>query len=127
VELPLIYQNISIGKRYDMAMEALERVSMEDRADHRPNEMSGGQQQRVAIARAIATKAPIIMADEPTGALDSRTGAHVLEILHRLHEEGTTIILITHDANIASTAERIVRISDGKIIMDCPREEAGAL
>lgn len=127
VELPLIYQNIPIGKRYDMAMDALERVSMEERADHRPNEMSGGQQQRVAIARAIATKAPIIMADEPTGALDSRTGAHVLEILHRLHSEGTTIILITHDGNIASTAERIIRISDGKIIMDCPREEAGAL
>ncbi|MBR6653779.1 MAG: ABC transporter ATP-binding protein [Oscillospiraceae bacterium] len=127
VELPLIYQNIPVGKRYDMAMDALERVSMEDRADHRPNEMSGGQQQRVAIARAIATKAPIIMADEPTGALDSRTGAHVLEILHRLHSEGTTIILITHDGNIASTAERIIRISDGKIIMDCPREEAGAL
>ena len=127
VELPLIYQNISIGKRYDMAMDALERVSMEERADHRPHEMSGGQQQRVAIARAIATKAPIIMADEPTGALDSRTGAHVLEILHRLHSEGTTIILITHDGNIAATAERIIRISDGKIIMDCPREEAGAL
>ena len=127
VELPLIFQNIPIGKRYDMAMDALERVSMEERADHRPNEMSGGQQQRVAIARAIATKAPIIMADEPTGALDSRTGAHVLEILHRLHSEGTTIILITHDGNIASTAERIIRISDGKIIMDCPREEAGVL
>ena len=127
VELPLIYQNISVGKRYDMAMDALERVAMEERADHRPNEMSGGQQQRVAIARAIATKAPIIMADEPTGALDSRTGAHVLEILHRLHSEGTTIILITHDGNIASTAERIIRISDGKIVMDCPREEAGAL
>jgi len=127
VELPLIYQNIPVGKRYDMAMDALERVSMEDRADHRPHEMSGGQQQRVAIARAIATKAPIIMADEPTGALDSRTGAHVLEILHRLHSEGTTVILITHDGNIASTAERIIRISDGKIIMDCPREEAGTL
>ena len=127
VELPLIYQNIAVGKRYDMAMDALERVSMEERADHRPHEMSGGQQQRVAIARAIATKAPIIMADEPTGALDSRTGAHVLEILHRLHSEGTTVILITHDGNIASTAERIIRISDGKIIMDCPREEAGAL
>ena len=127
VELPLIYQGISGSKRYDMAMEALERVAMGDRADHRPAEMSGGQQQRVAIARAIATKAPIIMADEPTGALDSRTGAHVLEILHGLHEEGTTIILITHDSKIASTAERIVKISDGKIIMECPREEAGAL
>ena len=127
VELPLIYQGITGSKRHDMAMEALDRVAMGDRADHRPAEMSGGQQQRVAIARAIATKAPIIMADEPTGALDSRTGAHVLEILHGLHAEGTTIILITHDSKIASTAERIIKISDGKIIMDCPREEAGAL
>ncbi len=127
VELPLIYQGAPITKRRQMAMDALARVGMDDRAFHRPSEMSGGQQQRVAIARAIATKAPIIMADEPTGALDSRTGAHVLEILHGLHSEGTTVILITHDGKIASTAERIIRISDGKIIMDCPREEAGVL
>ena len=127
VELPLIYQGAPASKRYDMAMDALEKVGMDDRADHRPAEMSGGQQQRVAIARAIATGAPIIMADEPTGALDSKTGAHVLEILHGLHEEGTTVILITHDGSIASTAERIIRISDGRIIMDCPREEAGVL
>jgi putative ABC transport system ATP-binding protein len=86
--------------------------------------MSGGQQQRVAIARAIVTRAPIILADEPTGALDSKTGETVLEILHGLHREGTTIILITHDSRIASTAERIIRISDGVIVQDCPREEA---
>ncbi len=126
VELPLIYQGISVWKREDMVMEALEKVNMADRAHHKPSEMSGGQQQRVAIARAIATRPPIIMADEPTGALDSKTGRHVLEILHTLHEtEGSTIILITHDNGIASTAHRIVRISDGRIVADGTREEVG--
>ena len=126
VELPLIYQGIGISKREDLVMEALEKVHMADRADHKPSEMSGGQQQRVAIARAIATRPPIIMADEPTGALDSKTGRHVLEILHNLHEtEGSTIILITHDNGIASTAHRIVRISDGHIVADGTREEVG--
>ena len=89
------------------------------------SQLSGGQQQRVAIARAIATHPSIIMADEPTGALDSKTGRHVLEILHGLHEDGTTIILITHDNGIAATAERIVRLSDGKIVSDGTREEVG--
>ena len=126
VELPLIDQGISVWKREDMVMEALEKVNMADRAHHKPSEMSGGQQQRVAIARAIATRPPIIMADEPTGALDSKTGRHVLEILHTLHEtEGSTIILITHDNGIASTAHRIVRISDGRIVADGTREEVG--
>ena len=125
VELPLIYQGISIFKREDLVEEALERVGLADRAKHKPTEMSGGQQQRVAIARAIATHPPIIMADEPTGALDSRTGKHVLEILHRLHSEGSTIILITHDNGIAATAERVIRISDGEIIYDGNREGAG--
>ena len=125
VELPLIYQGLGMDQRYDRAMEALARVGMEDRADHRPAEMSGGQQQRVAIARAIATHPPIIMADEPTGALDSKTGRHVLEILHTLHEEGSTVILITHDNGIAATAERIVRLSDGHIVSDGTREEVG--
>ena len=125
VELPLIYQGMGMDQRYDRAMEALARVGMEDRADHRPAEMSGGQQQRVAIARAIATHPPIIMADEPTGALDSRTGRHVLEILHELNDEGVTIILITHDNGIAATAKRIVRISDGRIVADGTREEVG--
>ena len=124
VELPLIYQGVGMGQRAQRAMESLERVGMADRADHKPSEMSGGQQQRVAIARAIATQPPIIMADEPTGALDSRTGKHVLEILHGLHEEGSTIILITHDNGIASTAQRVVRISDGHIIYDGDREGA---
>ncbi|MEA4953967.1 MAG: ABC transporter ATP-binding protein [Pseudoflavonifractor sp.] len=125
VELPLIYQGLAVDQREIQVEEALNKVGMFDRADHRPAEMSGGQQQRVAIARAIATHPPIIMADEPTGALDSKTGRHVLEILHSLHEEGSTILLITHDNGIAATAERIVRISDGKIILDGTREEAG--
>jgi len=124
VELPLIYQGVHGERRRSAAMEALGRVGLTDRANRKPSEMSGGQQQRVAVARAIATKAPIIMADEPTGALDSRTGQHVLEILHSLNDEGTTIILITHDSKIAAQARRIVRISDGRIIQDCPREEA---
>ncbi|NLL46599.1 MAG: ABC transporter ATP-binding protein [Clostridiales bacterium] len=124
VELPLIYQVIRGDKREEMTFEALEKVGIEDRAYHKPSEMSGGQQQRVAIARAISTRAPIIMADEPTGALDSKTGENVLEILHGLHKEGTTVILITHDTRIAATAERIIMISDGVIVQDCSREEA---
>ena len=105
VTLPLIYQGISVWEREDMARE-----------------MSGGQQQRVAIARAIATHPPIIMADEPTGALDSKTGQHVLEILRTLCLGGTTILLITHDEGIAATARRVVRLSDGKIISDSRQE-----
>ena len=124
VELPLIYQGMPIDQRDVRVEEALNKVGMFDRAGHRPAEMSGGQQQRVAIARAIGTHPPIIMADEPTGALDSKTGRHVLEILHNLHEEGSTIILITHDNGIAATAERVVRISDGHIIYDGDREGA---
>ena len=122
VTLPLIYRGVSVFDREDMAMEALAKVGMDDRAHHRPSEMSGGQQQRVAIARAIATAPPIIMADEPTGALDSKTGKHVLEILRDLYRGGTTILLITHDDGIAATAKRVVRLSDGKIISDNPQE-----
>ena len=122
VELPLIYQGVSPGKRRQMALEALERVGLGGRAKHHPSEMSGGQQQRVAIARAIATKPPIIMADEPTGALDSRTGLEVLGFLQRLNREGSTVLLITHDNGIAATARRIVRLTDGKIIEDHPQE-----
>ena len=122
VILPLIYRGTPISQRADIAMEALARVGMDDRAHHKPSQMSGGQQQRVAIARAIATHPPIIMADEPTGALDSKTGHHVLEILRDLYREGTTILLITHDDGIAATARRVVRLSDGKIIEDHPQE-----
>ena len=122
VTLPLIYRGVSIFDREDLAMEALAKVGMDSRAHHRPSEMSGGQQQRVAIARAIATKPPIIMADEPTGALDSKTGRHVLEILRDLYRGGTTVILITHDNGIAATAKRVVRLSDGRITSDHPQE-----
>ena len=118
VELPLIYQGIPFYKRGDLVEEALERVGLADRSRHKPTEMSGGQQQRVAIARAIATRPPIIMADEPTGALDSKTGQEVLAFLRQLNREGSTIILITHDNGIAATARRIVRVSDGKIVED---------
>ena len=122
VELPLIYQGKGVDERYDMAVEALERVGLANRVKHRPTEMSGGQQQRVAIARAIATKPPIIMADEPTGALDSRTGLEVLGFLQQLNKEGTTVILITHDNSIAATARRVVRLADGKIVEDRAQE-----
>ncbi len=122
VILPLIYRGTSIFEREELAMAALARVGMDGRAHHRPSQMSGGQQQRVAIARAIATHPPIIMADEPTGALDSKTGRHVLGILQQLYREGTTILLITHDDGIAATAPRVVRLSDGKIISDKHQE-----
>ena len=122
VILPLIYRGTPIWDRADIAMAALARVGMDGRAHHHPSQMSGGQQQRVAIARAIATHPPSIMADEPTGALDSKTGRHVLEILQQLYREGTTILLITHDDSIAATAPRVVRLSDGKIISDAPQE-----
>ena len=122
VELPLIYQGIDPIDRRELAMQALARVGLADRAQHKPTQMSGGQQQRVAIARAISTRPPIIMADEPTGALDSRTGHEVLGFLQQLNKEGTTVILITHDNGIAATARRIVRIADGKIIEDHPQE-----
>ena len=124
VELPLIYQGIGAEQRARTAREALERVGLGERVHNYPSQMSGGQQQRVAIARAISTGAPILMADEPTGALDSKTGEQVLDILHQLHrEQGTTILLITHDNKVAAAAERVIRIADGRIVVDCPREE----
>ena len=122
VELPLIYQGVDADDRREMALEALGRVGLADRVKHKPTEMSGGQQQRVAIARAIATRPPIIMADEPTGALDSRTGREVLAFLQQLNREGTTVILITHDNGIAATARRCVRLADGKIVEDRQQE-----
>lgn len=122
VELPLIYQGIEAGERKRMAKEALERVGLAGREKHKPVQMSGGQQQRVAIARAIATKPNIVMADEPTGALDSHTGKDILSFLQQLNRLGTTVILITHDNSIADTAKRIVRLQDGKIIEDRTKE-----
>ena len=122
VELPLIYRGIDPIDRKELALEALERVGLADRRKHYPTQMSGGQQQRVAIARAISTHPPVIMADEPTGALDSRTGQQVLKFLQQLNREGSTIILITHDNGIAATAPRMVRLSDGKVISDQRQE-----
>ena len=115
VELPLIYRGIPAAQRQQLAIGALEKVGLESRMDHRPNQMSGGQQQRVAVARALATSPPLILADEPTGNLDTKAGAQVFEIINRLHEEGNTIVLITHDDELAAKAQRMVRITDGKI------------
>ena len=122
VELPLIYRGIDPIDRKELALEALNRVGLADRRKHYPTQMSGGQQQRVAIARAISAHPPIIMADEPTGALDSRTGQQVLQFLRQLNREGSTVILITHDDGIAATAPRRVRLSDGKVISDQRQE-----
>ena len=122
VELPLIYRGIDPIDRKELALEALNRVGLADRRKHYPTQMSGGQQQRVAIARAISTHPPVIMADEPTGALDSRTGQQVLKFLQQLNREGSTIILITHDNGIAATAPRMVRLSDRKVISDQRQE-----
>lgn len=118
VELPLIYMGISPSKRRELAKEALKKVGLQDRMYHRPTELSGGQQQRVAIARAISSKPPVILADEPTGNLDSKSGAEVMEMIQELHKEGKTIILITHDNDIAKKAKRIIGIQDGKITQD---------
>ena len=109
-------------QRHELSEEALKRVGLEKRMGHLPNQMSGGQQQRVAIARALAAKPPIILADEPTGNLDSNSGKDVMRIINELWAEGKTIILITHDDSIAETAHRIIRISDGKIVEDYVNE-----
>lgn len=118
VELPLVYRGMKRAERDKLSTESLKMVGLEKRMYHRPSQMSGGQQQRVAIARAIAAKPPIILADEPTGNLDSHSGKDVMKIIHQLHDEGRTIILITHDNGIAEEAQRVVRIQDGKIIED---------
>ena len=120
VELPLIYRGVKREERESLAVDALTRVGLEKRMNHLPAQMSGGQQQRVAIARAVAAKPPIILADEPTGNLDSRSGEEVMKILHELNDEGRTVILITHDNEIAENplTKRVIRIHDGKIIED---------
>ena len=115
VELPLIYSNVSAKERHEKAKEALAKVGLEGRIDHKPIELSGGQQQRVAIARALITDPPIILADEPTGNLDSKSGKEVMEIFKNLNANGNTIILITHDSGVAAQAKRVVRIQDGKL------------
>lgn len=122
VELPLLYKGVKAQRRKEMALEALERVGLADRFKKFPSQLSGGQQQRVSIARALAGNPPVILADEPTGALDSKTGRDVLEFLQKLNEEGNTIVLITHDNSIADRIKRVVRIHDGKIISDETKE-----
>ena len=118
VGLPLIYQGLDSKTITERSIEVLKKVGMENRMHHRPNELSGGQQQRVAIARALITNPPVILADEPTGALDSKTGLEVIEILTKLHSQGSTVILITHDVDLAKRAKRVVKIQDGIIIED---------
>ena len=116
VELPLIYQGMSAHKRRKRSLEVLERVGLADRMHHKPTELSGGQQQRVAIARALAGNPSLLLADEPTGNLDSKTGAEVIKLFHELHEAGNTIVLITHDAGIAAQTPRAIHIHDGRVI-----------
>ncbi len=115
VELPLMYQGMGRERRRKLAIDSLKRVGLGQRLHHRPGEMSGGQQQRVAIARAIAARPPLILADEPTGNLDSHAGQEILSILQELHEEGRTLLLITHDDRIARQAQRCIQIQDGRI------------
>ena len=118
VELPLIYRGLGKQQRKEIAGEALSKVGLENRMDHRPNQLSGGQQQRVAVARAIAAQPPIILADEPTGNLDSKSTIEIMNILKDLHKSGRTVIIITHDDEIANQVDRVVRIMDGKIVSD---------
>lgn len=118
VELPLIYRGVAPARRRELAEEALTRVGLEGRMHHKPKELSGGQQQRVAIARALSSKPPLILADEPTGNLDSKSGVEVMKMLKEIHAEGNTIVLITHDADVAQQAQRVVRIADGQITSD---------
>ena len=118
VELPLIYSGISTSERKCLAEEAVERVGLADRIKHKPNELSGGQRQRVAIARALVNKPSIILADEPTGNLDSKTGEEIMRIFDQLYDEGNTIILVTHEDNIAEYAHRVVRLKDGLVESD---------
>ncbi|MBQ8003145.1 MAG: ABC transporter ATP-binding protein [Clostridia bacterium] len=123
VELPLVYQGIHAKERREMAIEALKKVGMEKRMHHKPKELSGGQQQRVAIARALAPHPPLILADEPTGALDSKTGIQVMEMLKQIHSDGNTVVLITHNTDIARQAQRVIRIADGQITSDTTNTE----
>ena len=118
VELPLVYSGIRSVERKERARKALERVELDDRVTHRPNELSGGQQQRVAIARALVNNPSILLADEPTGNLDSKTSVEIISLLDRLHENGNTIVLVTHEADIAKHAHRVIQLMDGRIERD---------
>jgi putative ABC transport system ATP-binding protein len=125
VELPLIYGGLPRGQRRPQALRALERVGLGARVDHLPSELSGGQQQRVAIARALVTNPSLILADEPTGNLDTHSTQEILEIFAQLHADGVTVVLITHEDEVAAHAERTIRLSDGEIISDEPSRAAG--
>ena len=127
VELPLLYQGVKEPERKIRAMEELEKVGLKEKAKMRPIQLSGGQQQRVSIARALASRPSLILADEPTGALDSKTSREVLDIIKKLNDEGNTIVMITHDPTIAVRARRVVRIIDGKVDFDGSAEEYGKL
>jgi len=118
VEVPLMYAGVPKAERHERAKAALERVGLGDKLKHKPNQLSGGQQQRVSIARALAGDPAVILADEPTGALDSHTGREVLDMLKKLHDAGNTVVLITHDNSIAVQAQRIIRLEDGHVIYD---------
>lgn len=126
VELPLIYRGVAGSKREELSRIALEKVGLAHRMEHKPAEMSGGQQQRVAIARAIAQAPPVILADEPTGNLDSHSTVEIMGILEELHREGRTVILITHDNEIAARAKRVIKIKDGQIETDVVQRENGS-
>jgi putative ABC transport system ATP-binding protein len=124
VELPLVYSGVSKNERIDRATEALEKVNLADRMTHRPNELSGGQRQRVAIARAIVTAPSIILADEPTGNLDTKTGHDIMALFRHLWEAGNTVILVTHEEDVARHARRIIRLRDGRIESDTTNPDA---
>lgn len=126
VELPLIYGGVARAERRDLAEQALERVGLKDRLTHRPNELSGGQCQRVAIARALVLNPSIILADEPTGNLDSKTGADIMAMLDDLHADGQTVILVTHEDDVAAHAKRVLRLRDGEIESDVMNDELAA-
>lgn len=123
VELPLIYAGIPPKKRREQARRMLERVQLTDREDHIPNQLSGGQRQRVAIARALATEPKIILADEPTGALDSKTGIDIMKLFRQLNAEGVTLVMVTHDTDLAKQAKRVIQIMDGRILQDLSVKE----
>jgi putative ABC transport system ATP-binding protein len=127
VELPLIYAGIPAKDRLDRARQALEKVELMSRASHKPNELSGGQRQRVAIARALVNNPSILLADEPTGNLDSKTGNEIMGVFERLHAAGNTIVLVTHEADIAAYAHRVISIRDGQVEKDVRREAAAAI
>jgi putative ABC transport system ATP-binding protein len=126
VEMPLLYQGVGAKERHRRAMEALERVGLEKRYDHHPNQLSGGQQQRVAIARALVGKAPIIMADEPTGNLDTKTSHEVMAMLQEVGDDGFTVVLVTHESDIAAHARRVIVLRDGEIVEDRQQEPVRA-